>query len=149
MVNKVILVGNLGADPDLRYTTSGTAVATLSVATERRWKDKEGNTQTETEWHRVIAWDFRAEFAGNYLTKGKKVYVEGRMQTRKWQDQQGVDRYTTEVICSDLQNLSPRDADSSGPPRESYPPPGGQQQSDSLPGQQGMFGAGTGDDVPF
>lgn len=141
MVNKVILVGNLGADPELRYTTSGTAVATLSVATNRRWKDREGAMQDETEWHRVIVWAQSAEFCGNYLSKGSKVYVEGRLQTRKWQDQSGVDKYTTEIISSTIQNLTPRGGDGGGGGFEEPP----------IPSEPfgGMGGSSTGDDVPF
>lgn len=135
MVNKVILIGNLGSDPEVRYTQSGTAVASLSVATTRKWKDKDGQQQDETEWHKVQVWAQQAEFCSKYLSKGNKVYVEGRLQTRKWQDQDGKDRYTTEVVASVIQNLSPRS--DSGSTREE--PPGG-----------GYGGAmGTGDDVPF
>lgn len=144
MINKVILIGNLGADPEMRYTTSGTAVATLNVATSRKWKDKDGNPQDETEWHRVVVWAQSAEFCGNYLKKGSKVYVEGRLQTRKWQDQSGNDKYTTEIIANTVQNLSPRTGDTAG---------GGGFQEPPLPPepQGGMFngGGGTGEDVPF
>jgi len=140
MVNKVILIGNLGQDPDLRYTTSGTAVATLSVATNRRWKDREGNMQDETEWHRVIVWAQAAEFCGNYLSKGSKVYVEGRIQTRKWQDQNGDDKFTTEIISNVIQNLTPKDGEGGG---------SGNRRSQ----EQGYSGPpvppSTGDDVPF
>lgn len=141
MVNKVILIGNLGSDPELRYTPSGTAVATLSVATNRRWKDRDGNMQDETEWHRVIVWDKSAEFCGNYLSKGSKVYIEGRLQTRKWKDQAGVDRYTTEIISSTVQNLTPRTGDSSGGFEQPPLPP--------EPFGGAMGGSGTGEDVPF
>jgi single-strand DNA-binding protein len=143
MINKVILIGNLGSDPEMRYTPSGTAVATLSVATSRRWKDKEGHQQDETEWHRVIVWAQSAEFCGNYLSKGSKVYVEGRLQTRKWQDQNGNDKYTTEIIANTVQNLTPRGSESSG---------GGGFQEPPLPPEPfggSMGGGGTGDDVPF
>lgn len=137
MINKVILIGNLGSDPEIRYTGTGTAVATLSVATSRRWKDKEGNKQDETEWHRVIVWSKSAEFCGNFLTKGSKVYVEGRLQTRKWQDQSGADKYTTEIIANMIQNLTPKNADG-----------GGQGGGNWQPEPQEPFG-GDGDDVPF
>jgi single-strand DNA-binding protein len=143
MVNKVILIGNLGSDPELRYTPSGTAVATLSVATNRKWKDRDGNMQDETEWHRVIVWDKSAEFCGNYLSKGSKVYVEGRLQTRKWKDQAGVDRYTTEIISTTVQNLTPRSGDGGG---------GGGYEQPPLPSEPFggvMGGGGTGEDVPF
>jgi single-strand DNA-binding protein len=144
MVNKVILIGNLGSDPELRYTQSGTAVATLSVATSRRWKDKDGNQQDETEWHRVIVWAQSAEYCSTYLSKGSKVYVEGRLQTRKWQDQSGNDKYTTEIIANTIQNLSPRGTEGGA---------GGGSQEPPLPepprGDWGGSNTGTGDDVPF
>ena len=141
MVNKVILIGNLGADPKVSYTQSGTAVATLSVATNRRVKDRDGNFQDETEWHRVIVWDKSAEFCGNYLSKGSKVYVEGRLQTRKWKDQNGADRYTTEVIAATIQSLTPRGGDGSMG--------GGYEQPPLPPEPFGSMGGGTGEDVPF
>lgn len=144
MVNKVILIGNLGSDPEMRYTPSGTAVATLSVATNRRWKDREGNQQDETEWHRVIVWAQSAEFCSNYLSKGTKVYVEGRLQTRKWQDQSGVDRYTTEIIANEIKSLSPRGSEAGG---------GGGYDEPPLPpepfGGSGSGSNNTGEDVPF
>ncbi len=96
-VNRVILVGNLGRDAELRYTGSGAAVASFSVATTEVWKDKDGQKQEQTEWHRISLWGKQAETVAQYLTKGKQVYVEGRLQTRKWQDKEGQDRYTTEV----------------------------------------------------
>lgn len=143
MINKVILVGNLGADPELRYTQSGTAVATLSVATSRKWKDKENNPQEETEWHRVVAWAQTAENCSNYLSKGSKVYVEGRLQTRKWQDQSGNDKYTTEIIANTVLSLSPRGSDNAGGSFQGPPLP----PDSSFDG--GMGGSGTGEDVPF
>lgn len=98
-INKVILVGNLGQDPEVRYAPSGSAVANLNVATSESWKDREsGQTQERTEWHRVVIFGKLAEIAGEYLRKGSKVYLEGKLQTRKWQDREGVDRYTTEVV---------------------------------------------------
>ena len=142
MINKVILVGNLGADPELRYTQSGTAVATLRVATNRRWKDKDGNPQEETEWHRVIVWARTAEFCGNYLSKGMKFYVEGRLHTNKWQDQSGNDRYTTEIIAQTIQNLTPKGSEFGGGGFEEPPMP------DEPAG--GMLGDNnTGEDIPF
>ena len=143
MINKVILVGNLGSDPEIRYTQSGTAVATLSVATNRRWKDRDGNQQEETEWHRVIVWNQTAEFCGNFLSKGMKIYAEGRLQTRKWQDQSGNDKYTTEVIAQTIQNLSPKGSEGGG---------GGGFEEPPMPSESsfgGMTDGGTGDDVPF
>ena len=109
MVNKVILVGNLGRDPERRSTPSGQQVATFSVATSRRWRDRDGNRQEQTEWHNVVCWGRQAEIAGEYLRKGKQVYVEGRLQTRSWDDKQtGEKRYRTEVICDNFQMLGQR-----------------------------------------
>jgi len=105
--NKVILVGRLGQDPELKYTPSGSAVANFSMATNRVWKDQDGNQQKKTDWHRITAWRQAAEFAGNYLKKGSLVYVEGRLETRSWTDQNNVTRYITEVIAEALQGMSP------------------------------------------
>lgn len=107
-VNKAILVGNLGADPDIRTTPSGTRVATLSVATNRRWVDRSGATQEKTAWHRVVAWTNLAEIAEKYLRKGDRVYVEGRIEYRQWQGQDGQTRYMTEIIARDLVMLGGR-----------------------------------------
>ena len=108
-INKVILIGNLGSDPDVRYTPNGAAVANLSIATTESWKDKNsGERQDRTEWHRVVCFGRLGEIAGEYLKKGSKVYLEGKLQTRKWQDKQGQDRYTTEIIASDMQMLDSR-----------------------------------------
>ena len=113
-VNKVILVGNLGQKPDMKYTQSNTAVANLSLATSESWKDKDsGDLKTKTEWHRVVYFGKLAEIADQYLDKGSQVYVEGKLQTRKWQDQAGNDRYTTEVLGQELTMLDSR-GDSSG-----------------------------------
>jgi single-strand DNA-binding protein len=109
MVNKVILVGNLGRDPEVRSTPSGQPVATFSLATNRRWKDQSGNRQEQTEWHNIVCWGRQAEVAGQYLTKGKQIYVEGRLQTRSWDDKQsGEKKYRTEVICENFQMLGTR-----------------------------------------
>ncbi len=105
-INKVILIGNIGGDPEVRYMPNGNAVATLSVATSESWKDKEtGNKQERTEWHRVVCFNRLGEIAGEYIRKGSKVYVEGSLRTRKWQDPQGQDKYTTEIVASDIQML--------------------------------------------
>ncbi len=105
-VNKVILIGHIGADPDLRYMPSGNAATTLSVATNESWKDKQtGERQERTEWHRVVCFNRLGEIAGEYVKKGSKVYIEGSLRTRKWQDQQGNDKYTTEIVASDIQML--------------------------------------------
>lgn len=105
-INKVILVGNIGGDPEVRYMPNGNAVATISVATSETWKDKEtGNKQERTEWHRVVCFNRLGEIVGEYVRKGSKLYVEGSLRTRKWQDPQGQDRYTTEIVASDIQML--------------------------------------------
>jgi single-strand DNA-binding protein len=101
-VNKVILLGRLGRDPELRYTPSGAAVASFSIATDLAWKDQEGNQKQQTEWHRIVAWRKTAEIASNYLKKGSQVYIEGRLQTRSWNDKNNVTRYTTEVVAENL-----------------------------------------------
>lgn len=108
-VNKVILIGNVGSDPEVRYTPSGTAVANMSVATTEGWKDKQsGERQERTEWHRVVLFSRLGEIAGEYLRKGSKVYIEGRLQTRKWLDKSNVERFTTEVIANEMQMLDAR-----------------------------------------
>jgi single-strand DNA-binding protein len=113
-VNKVIVLGNLGRDPEVRYTPSGAAVCNLRIATTRNWKSKDsGEKMEETEWHSVVLYDRQAEIAGEYLKKGRPVYIEGRLKTRKWQDKEGVDRYTTEIVADSMQLLGGRD-DSGG-----------------------------------
>ncbi len=139
-VNKVILIGNLGADPDLRYTPSGAAVATLSIATNEVWKDNEGNQQQKTEWHRVVLWRKLAEVAGQYLKKGSQVYIEGRLQTRSWDDKDGVKRYTTEIIGNNMQMLGRKDADGTEPDAPLPEASGEPQDSGSID---------EGDDLPF
>ena len=109
-VNKVILVGNLGKDPEVRYSPSGGAVANITLATSESWKDKtSGEKQEKTEWHRVVFFGRLAEIAGEYLKKGAQVYIEGRLQTRKWQDKEGKDRYTTEIVANEMQMLGSRE----------------------------------------
>lgn len=105
MVNKVILVGRLGKDPDVRYTPDGTMVTNFNLATDEQWKDKNGEKVQKTEWHRIVTWGKLAEICGNYLVKGKLVYIEGRIQTRSWEDKEGVKRFTTEIIASNMQML--------------------------------------------
>jgi single-strand DNA-binding protein len=104
-VNKVILIGNLGADPELRYTSGGSAVTELRLATSRKWTDKSGNAQEDTQWHRVVVWGKQAENCKEYLSKGRQVYVEGRLQTRQWEDRDGNKRWTTEVVAEQVQFL--------------------------------------------
>ena len=113
-VNKVILVGNLGNDPEVRYMPNGNAVANLSLATSESWKDQQGQMQERTEWHRLTMYRRLAEIAGEYLKKGSQIYVEGKLQTRTWQDQQGQDRYTTEIIVDQMQMLGGREGGGQG-----------------------------------
>lgn len=137
MVNKVILIGNLGRDPEVRSTPSGQTVASFSLATSRRWRDRDGNRQEQTEWHNIVCWGRSAEIAGQYLTKGKQIYVEGRLQTRSWEDKQsGEKKYRTEVICESFQMLGQR-SDQSSENRSS----GGRQPEDDF--------SGNDDDIPF
>ncbi|MBT7952190.1 MAG: single-stranded DNA-binding protein [Gammaproteobacteria bacterium] len=157
-VNKVILVGNLGNDPDIRYTAGGAAVANISLATTDSWKDKEsGEQQDRTEWHRIVFFGRLAEIVGEYLRKGSQVYVEGRLQTRKWQDKSGNDRYTTEIVANEMQMLGGRGGSGGGMGNnEQSPPP----MSESSPGPSSGSGSGSGsapaagndfvdDDIPF
>lgn len=121
-VNKVILIGNLGADPDVRYMPSGSAVTNLSLATTESWRDKETGEQTErTEWHKVAMFNRLAEIAGEYLRKGSQIYVEGRLRTRKWQDREGNDRYTTEIVADQMQMLGGRGGASASAPAPARP----------------------------
>jgi len=127
-VNKVIIIGNLGADPETRAMPSGTTVANLRVATSESWRDKQtGEQQERTEWHRVALFGRLAEVAGEYLRKGSKVYIEGSLRTRKWQDKQGNDRYSTEIVANDMQMLDGRGGGGGGPGGGAMPPggPGG------------------------
>ena len=140
MINKVILVGNLGRDPEIRYTPSGMAVANFSVATTEKWKDKQsGEMQERTEWHRIVAWGRLGEICGEYLAKGRQVYIEGKLQTRQW-EKDGVTRYTTEVVASEMKMLGSktqgdgyRPADSAQVPEYSGPPLPGTQDDDDIP----------------
>ena|SRR5258708_7387132 len=109
-VNKVILIGNLGRDPEVRYSPNGQAVANVTIATSESWKDKNtGEKQERTEWHRIVFWGKLAEIAGEYLKKGSQIYIEGRIQTRKWQDKDGNERYTTEIVANEMQMLGSRE----------------------------------------
>lgn len=139
-VNKVILVGNLGRDPETRYTPNGDAITSFSIATTETWKDKGGQRQEKTEWHNITAYRRLAEIAGEYLKKGSSVYIEGRLQTRKWQDKQGNDRYTTEIIVDQLQMLGQRDSggadDRRGGNRQDYHPASGNGDSRPAPKEQ-------------
>ena len=111
-VNKVILIGRLGADPEVRYTNDGIAVATFRIATNETWVNKKGEKEERTEWHRIVAWRKLGEICGEYLSKGKQVYIEGRLQTRSWEDRDGNKRYTTEIIANNMQILGRRGEES-------------------------------------
>ena len=139
-VNKVILIGNLGANPELRYTAGQQAVANLRIATTERWTDKSGQKQEATEWHRVVVWGKQAEIVGQYLTKGRQVFIEGSIRTRQWQDQQGQKRFTTEIVARNVQMLGSR---GDRPPEEAATVPPGE---DTAPEE---FGGGVDDDIPF
>lgn len=143
MINKAIIIGNLGSDPEIRFTQSGAQVATFNVATSERWKDKEGQMQESTEWHKIVAWQKLAEICGEYLHKGSKVYIEGKLQTRKWQDQNGNDRYTTEIVARIMQMLDRRESGSG-----SQGGGGGGGQEQYYPEPQGG-NDNMGEDVPF
>ena len=138
MVNKAILVGNLGRDPEIRSTPSGQQVASFSLATNRKWRDRDGNRQEQTEWHDIVCWGRQAEVAGQYLTKGKQIYVEGRIQTRSWEDKQsGEKKYRTEIVCDNFQMLGQRgDSPASVPvsaPEAIPPVDGGGAEDDDIP----------------
>lgn len=139
-VNRVIIIGNLGAKPDIRYTRNNEAIANLSIATSEVWKNKQtGEPQEQTEWHRCVAYRRLAEICGKYLDKGSKVYIEGRLQTRKWTGQDGVERYTTEVIVADLQMLDARpQQNQQAQPQQSSQPVSGTNMQQPNPQQQGF-----------
>ncbi len=159
-VNKVILIGNLGADPEVRFTPSGQAVANFRIATSESWTDKNGQKQEKTEWHRIVVWGKLAELCGEYLAKGRQCYVEGRLQTREWTDKEGKKNYTTEVIANQVTFLGGRDGAGAGPrgnaggPRGNAggrddfgpPPPG---MDDMGGGSHGGGGGGGEEDIPF
>lgn len=131
-INKVILIGNLGQDPEIRFTASGNAVANVNIATTSSWNDRNtGQRQEQTEWHRVVMFNKVAEIAQQYLTKGARVYIEGRLQTRKWQDQNNQDRYTTEIVCNDMQMLGggQQGGGQQGGGQQQQAPQGNQQQA--------------------
>lgn len=151
-VNKVILVGNLGRDPEVRYSPNGQAIANVTIATSESWKDKNtGDKQERTEWHRIVFFGKLAEIAGEYLKKGSQIYVEGRLQTRKWQDKEGQDRYTTEIVANEMQMLGSRQGQ--GAPASEF--------SQDEPASMGASGGGSrapspakagndfDDDIPF
>jgi single-strand DNA-binding protein len=137
MVNKVILIGNLGKDPEVRYSQAGAAIASFNVATTETWKKQDGSKEELTEWHRIVAFGRLGEICGEYLSKGSKVFIEGRLQTRKWENKEGVTQYTTEIVAREMKMLSPRG--SSGGSSQDQ----GQYSDQSFPEQV------MGDDVPF
>lgn len=146
-INKVILIGNLGNDPEVRFTPGGQAVANFNIATNERWKDKSGQPQERTEWHRIVVWGRLAELCRDYLAKGRRVYIEGRLQTRKWEDKQGQTRYTTEIVAQVLQFL---DSAGAGAAREA-PPVAAEAET---PVQESPVASGpppfdAGEDIPF
>ncbi len=144
-VNKVILVGNLGRDPETRYSPNGGAICNVSIATTRNWKDKtSGERREETEWHRVVFYDRLAEIAGEYLKKGRAVYVEGRLKTRKWADKEGQERYTTEIIATEMQLLGSREGMGGGGGGQGADDGGGASYSRESYGSGGGQGSGGG-----
>ncbi len=165
-VNKAIIIGRLGRDPELKYTPDGTAIANFSVATSEEWKDKNtGEKKERTEWHRIVAYRKLAEICGEYLSKGKQVYIEGRIQTREWVDKDSVKRYTTEIVAADVQFLGSRDGSAPAESRRAPNPDydhgqrygGGSAPGPSAGGGGGNYGGGMknqppppgDDDIPF
>ena len=158
-VNKVIIIGNLGRDPEVRYTPNGSAVCNVGVATTRTWKAKDsGDKVEETEWHRVVFYDRLAEIAGEYLKKGRSVYVEGRLKTRKWQDKDGAEKYTTEIIAEEMKMLGGREgmgggADEGGGEPSGYgnrPQPASRPPAAARPAPKSSTGFDNmDDDIPF
>jgi single-strand DNA-binding protein len=149
MVNKVILIGNLGRDPEVRSTPSGQAVASFTLATNRRWRDKNGQKQEETEWHNIVVWGKQAEIAGQYLTKGKQIYLEGRLQTRSWEDRNsGEKKYRTEIVCDNFQMLSRGDMEGGRGGGGSRDFGGGSQGGGPSYDDPG-YGPEDDDDIPF
>lgn len=153
-INKVILIGNVGGDPEVRYMPNGNAVTTLSIATSESWKDKQtGDKQERTEWHRVVLFNKLGEIAGEYTKKGSKVYIEGSLRTRKWQDQQGQDRYTTEIVANDMQLLDSRGnanfSDDSAPVSRAKPSSTPQAKADNTNNSYPETFADLDDDIPF
>jgi len=153
-VNKVILVGNLGKDPELRNTTSGTSVCEFSIATGESWKGKDGQMQERTEWHRIIVWGKLGENCAKFLSKGRQVFLEGRLQTRSWEDKDGNKRYTTEIVARDVQFLGTGGGKGAGndgppPPSDDFGAAGGGGFGGDSGGDSGGNSGGGGDDIPF
>ena len=156
-VNKVILIGNLGKDPEVRYAPSGSAICNITLATSRNWKDKTtGERQEETEWHRIVFFDRMAEVAGEYLKKGKSVYIEGRLKTRKWTDKEGAEKYTTEIMADKMEMLGSREGAGGGGSDDmgAAPAPRSAPPARSAPAPKPAAKSSTGfddmdDDIPF
>lgn len=150
-INKVILIGNLGRDPELRYTQNGQAVVNFSLATTENWKDKSGERVERTEWHRIVAWGRTAELCAQYLSKGRTVYIEGRLQTNEWEDREGQKRKTTEIVATTVQFLGgPRGAGDSPTPGGPQAPEAGYAPPSAAPGPEGgSDGPPPADDIPF
>ena len=146
MVNKVLLLGNLGQDPEVRYTPSGATVCTFSIATNERWTSKDGKKEERTEWHRIVVWGKLAELCGEYLGKGRTVFVEGRLQTREWTDKQGNKRYTTEIIANNVQFIGAGSGKGGGASQKAKSLP-----EESAPGPQGdaTLADNIEEDIPF
>ncbi|MGD8394881.1 MAG: single-stranded DNA-binding protein [Candidatus Eiseniibacteriota bacterium] len=142
-VNKVILVGNLGSDPEIRHTQNGNVVANFNVATNEQWKGKDGERNERTEWHRIVAWGRLAEICEQYLSRGRQVYIEGRLQTRQWEDRDGNRRYTTEIVAQVMQMLG-RPGD-----RGEAPSGGPSYEEEEYSDRTVRAGGGSDDDVPF
>ena len=150
MVNRVILVGHLGGDPEMRYTSSGTPVTNFSLATNERWNNQDGERQERTEWHKIVTWSKLAEISNQYLTKGQLVFIEGRIQTREWDDKDGNKRRTTEIVASEMRMMSPRSSD--GPrqqEQEQKQEPVGVAVEGGNGGEDKMDAGVTEDDIPF
>ncbi|GAC1341021.1 MAG: hypothetical protein NVS2B9_06070 [Myxococcales bacterium] len=160
-INKVILVGNLGKDPEVRYTPGGQAVANFNIATNEAWTDKQGQKQERTEWHRIVVWGKTAELCGEYLSKGRQVYIDGRLQTREWNNKEGVKQYTTEVVANQVLFLSGGErgagqgrggakggGDDFGPPPPNFDDSHAGPQGGGAGGGGGNKGGGE-DDIPF
>lgn len=140
-VNKAIVLGNIGRDPEVRYAPSGAAVCNISVATSRSWKNKDGEKCEETEWHRIVAYDKLAEIIGQYLKKGSSAYFEGRLKTRKWTDKDGAEKYTTEIVAEQMQMLGGKDRDGEQPTQRSAPK--------RAPAEKSVRGFDDSDEPPF
>lgn len=149
-VNKVILIGNLGKDPEVRYMPSGSAVANVTLATSEQWKDKQtGEQQERTEWHTIVFFNRLAEIVGEYLKKGSQVYVEGSLRTRKWQDKNGLDRYTTEIVAAEMQMLGGRGGGGGGGGSNSYNQDQSAGRASNAPAPARTSAEEFDDDIPF